>query len=160
MLLTPHTFVGIAIATVVKQPLLAVPLSFCMHFVGDLVPHWDIFSNAPTVAERIKGWRILGVMGDLVLGVAVGLTFTLYALWVLNDVYLALSMFLCGIASVLPDLIGAPTMYTQKKFKISEAMSNFQGKLQFQAPLPWGMISQIIVIILCIAIISFELSLI
>ncbi len=148
MLLTPHTFVGIAIATGIPDPYISFPLSFGMHFMGDLVPHWDFYSNT-TVEQRLSGWRPLAVMADLVLGVAVGLTATYYALWGLNNPALAANIFMCGIGSVLPDALESPHLFLKKDIPILNQLGKIQGKLQFQAPLPWGMITQIIVIGVC-----------
>ncbi len=153
MLLTPHTFVGVAIGASVANPLIAVPLSFIMHFVGDRVPHWDFYSNTEK-SQRREGWRPLAVMADLSLGIGLGLSVTLYALWVLNDQALALNIFLCGVASVLPDALEGPYIYMKSEPKILSYLTEIQRKLQFQAPLPWGIITQLIVIIISSLVIS------
>src|SRR5690606_21447591 len=100
MLLTPHTLVGITIAASVSNPVVSVPLSIAFHFFGDRVPHWDFFSHTE-VEERTEKWRIFAVMLDIVVGVAVALTFVYFALWQLNNPALAFNMFLCGLGSVL-----------------------------------------------------------
>ncbi len=145
MLLTPHTFVGIAIATSIPNPAIAAPLSFFMHFMGDLVPHWDFYSNTKK-EQRLTGWRPVAVMADLVVGVAAGLTATYYALWFLKDTQLATNIFLCGIASVLPDALEVPHIFLKSEPKPLTYISAIQSRMQFQAPLPWGMISQLVVI--------------
>ena len=152
MLLTPHTLTGIAIGATVSNPLIGMPLAIIMHFVGDLVPHWDFYSHT-SKEERRTGWRPLAVMGDLVCGVSIGLTFTLFALWVKNDTNLALRIFLCGIGSVLPDALEGPHIYFHKEPKILELISSIQNKVQFQAPLPWGIITQFVVILFSLGII-------
>lgn len=152
MLLTPHVFVGVAIAKAVPNPLVAVPLSLLMHFLGDLFPHWDFYSNT-SKEERLKGWRPVAVMADLGLGIAVGLTFTLYALWVKNDPSLAVRTFLCGIVSVLPDALEAPHIFTNSKYRFVEKLTEIQRKIQTQAPLPWGIITQVVVVALCLLLI-------
>lgn len=158
MLLTPHTLVGIAIASSVPNPAVAVPISFGMHFIGDLVPHWDFFTNT-TKEQRLNGWRPIAVMADLVLGVGVGLFFTLYALWVAKDSSLALNIFLCGIASVLPDALMAPSIFSSDdKMKFS-IIHKLQSQLQHPADLPWGLISQFTVMIFCLLMISNSIAL-
>lgn len=137
MLLTPHTFVGVAVGASISNPFLAVPLSFVLHFVLDKTPHWDFYSNTQK-EERLKGWRPLAVMADLILGVAIGLVSTLYALWVLNDTAMAMNIFLCGIAAVLPDALEGPYIYMKSEPKILQPLTRLQRKMQFQAPLPWG----------------------
>jgi len=152
MLLTPHTFVGIAIGSAVPNPYIAVPLSFFMHFAGDAVPHWDFFSNTKKEERRV-GWRPLAVMADLVVGVSVGLFFTLYALWVVNQPSTALNIFLCGIASVLPDALEGPYIYMNKEPRFLKSLTAMQRKVQFQAPFLWGIFSQFVVISLCLFLI-------
>lgn len=152
MLLTPHVLVGVTIAKSVPNPLVSVPVSILMHFLGDKVPHWDFYSNTPK-EKRLAGWRPIAVMGDFGLGIAVGLIFTLHALWVKNDLGLAINTFLCGIASVLPDALEAPHIFTNAKFKIVEKLADFQRKMQTQAPLPWGIITQVVVAALCLLIV-------
>jgi len=146
MLLTPHTLVGVAVGASIPNPYIAVPLSFVLHFVGDTVPHWDFFSGTSENKEvRLKGWRPLAVMADLAVGVAVGTAFTLYALWVIGDAALAANIFMCGVASTLPDALESPHIYMGKEWRALDLVTNIQKRLQFQAPLPWGVISQVIV---------------
>ena len=152
MLLTPHTFVGIAVGTAVQNPYIAVPLAFLMHFAGDAVPHWDFFSGTEK-EERRYGWRPLAVMADLAVGVAVGIFFTLYALWLKDNPSLALNIFLCGIAGVIPDALEGPYIYMKGEPKILEVVTRFQRRAQFQAPLPWGILTQIVVVLVCLFLI-------
>jgi hypothetical protein len=154
MLLTPHTLVGIAIATNISNPILAVLTAFISHFLGDKVPHWDFYSNTKR-EERTVGWRPIAVMGDLAVGVAIGVAFTCYYLWVKNDSTTATVVFLSGIASVLPDALSSITMVGGKEGKFLKILNSIQSKMQFQAPLPWGIITQILVIIISLWFIKF-----
>jgi len=154
MLLTPHTFVGIAIATNITNPYIAFILAFLSHFLGDKIPHWDFYSNTKK-EERTKGWRPLAVMADLAIGVAVGISFTTYFLWNQNNPYIALNVFICGIASVLPDALSSLDLFLGKSNKYLNVLNSIQSKMQFQAPLPWGVISQILVIFLALFFIKF-----
>lgn len=153
MLLTPHTIVGIAIATSIPNPFISVPISFLLHFVGDTIPHWDFFYRTKK-EERIIGWRPVAVMADLVLGVGVGLTFTLFALWVNGNSSLALNIFLCGIASVFPDILEVPYIYMKEEPKFLRTLTKIQRKAQFQASLPWGLLTQAVVVIVSLLLIS------
>jgi len=149
MLLTPHTLVGVAIATNIPNPFIAVPLALLSHFLGDKVPHWDFYSNTKK-EERIRGWRPLAVMGDLAVGVAIGVAYTTYFLWVKESELTALNIFLCGIAAVLPDALSSLSIIGSKENKFLEILNKIQSKMQFQAPLPWGILTQIIVILLSV----------
>ena len=136
--------VGVAIGATVPNPYAAVPLSLGMHFLGDIVPHWDFYSNTSR-EERLKGWRPIAVMADLILAVGIGLTAVLFALWVLQDQALALNIFLCGIVSVLPDALEVPYIFMGKETGFVGMLTKIQRKIQFQAPLPWGIITQLVV---------------
>lgn len=154
MLLTPHTIVGVAIATNISNPYLAVILSFISHFLGDKVPHWDFYSNTKR-EERVVGWRPLAVMGDLAVGVASSIAFTCYYLWVKNDPIMAVTVFFCAIASVLPDALSSLTIVGGKEGKFLKILNSIQSKMQFQAPLPWGIVTQILVILISLIFIKF-----
>jgi hypothetical protein len=149
MLLTPHVLVGVVIAKAVPNPLIAIPVSILMHFLGDKVPHWDFYSNT-SKEERLRGWRPVAVMGDFGLGIAIGLVFTLHALWVQNDPSLAFRIFLCGVASVIPDALETPHIFSNKKYRLVEKLTDFQRRMQTQAPLPWGLLTQVLIIGLCL----------
>lgn len=152
MLLTPHTLVGIAIASTIKEPSISIPVSIGMHFIGDLVPHWDFFSNT-TSEQRTSGWRPIAVALELGVAVATGVFFVLLALWKLNNPALAVNIFLCGIAGVLPDILSGLSMYIGKENKLLKINDRTQSRMQVQLPLPWGILTQILVSILCVLII-------
>lgn len=144
MLLTPHTLVGLAVASVIKDPLIAFPVSVGMHYLGDVVPHWDFFSNT-NEEQRVSGWRPLAVAGELSLAVATGTAAVLYALWLVNDPALAFRMLICGIGGVIPDLLSGLKMYLKDLNGLLKINDHIQEKLQFQAPLPWGILTQLLV---------------
>ncbi len=156
MLLTPHTLVGITIASSISNPFISVPLSFAMHFFGDKVPHWDFFSGVP-MGDRVKGWRIFAVMVDLTLAVATGLTFTYYALWAKNNSYLAVNIFLSSIASCLPDALEVPMYYFDSNNFITRSIYAIQHRMQSRADLPWGALSQVVVGLACLLLLSGSL---
>ena len=147
MLLSPHTMVGLAIGATIQNPLIAIPLSFVSHFVGDLVPHWDFFDHFPSKNELFKGWQGKLFFTDLSLGIALGLSFTFYALWMQQNPYLALNMFVCGITAVIPDAMYAPIVFVNSKNVIIRFFYKLQGKLHSRAEIIFGNITQIAVLI-------------
>lgn len=151
MLLTPHTMVGVSVAYVLQNPFIAPPLSLMLHFVGDVLPHWDFYTNT-TKEQKTTGWRPLAVMADFGLGIAVGVTATLYALWVLRDTTLALTVFLSGVMSVLPDVLTGPSIYMKNANSIFKKMHEFQRKLNTSAPLVVGVLTQLVVASVSIAL--------
>jgi hypothetical protein len=158
MLLTPHTFVGVAIAFLVPNPFIAFILSFIGHLLGDKIPHWDFYSNTKK-EERTVGWRNLAVMGDMAFGVAIGVVFMSFSFWELNDPILTFSIFLCGVGSVLPDAISGIDLFLGKKNSLIHYVNKVQSAMQWQAPLPWGIISQLLVIIISLVLILNSIAL-
>jgi len=146
MLLTPHVFIGLVIAKFVPNPFLAVPIALLSHFLGDLTPHWDFFSNTKK-EERLKGWRVLAVMADIGLGIGVGVLFTAKYLWLDHNTTLAITSFLCGIVAVLPDVLEAPYIYLGSAPAFIKGLTNIQRKLQTQAPMLIGITIQILIIL-------------
>jgi hypothetical protein len=144
MLLTPHVLVGTVIGMTIQNPIIAVPLSIGAHLLGDLVPHWDFYSHT-SKEQKLRGWRPIAVMADYGLAIAIGVFFTLNALWVIKNPGMAVNVFLCGIGSVLPDALEAPHIYMTHEPAITKFVYSIQHRLQFQAKPPWGIISQLIV---------------
>jgi hypothetical protein len=143
--------VGVSVAYVLQNPFIAPPLSLMLHFVGDVLPHWDFYTNT-TKEQKTTGWRPLAVMADFGLGIAVGVTATLYALWVLRDTTLALTVFLSGVMSVLPDVLTGPSIYMKNANSIFKKMHEFQRKLNTSAPLVVGVLTQLVVASVSIAL--------
>ena len=149
MLLTPHTIVGISLGYALQNPVTAVPLSLFLHFVGDVLPHWDFYTNT-TKEQKTTGWRPLAVMADFGLGIAVGLTATLYALWVLDNTFLAMTVFLCGVVSVIPDVLTGPSIYLKNANIVFKSIHAFQRKLNNSASLVVGIFTQLVVVALAL----------
>lgn len=158
MLLTPHMLSGMAVAVIVKNPILATPIAFLLHYLGDKVPHWDFYSHTKP-EERVVGWRPIAVTAEVALGVAVGMAIISYVVYIKKDYFLAVRLVLCGIASVLPDLLSGAKMYLKNSNGLLELNDKIQTKMQFQAPLPWGIISQVIVSTFCLGVILHSIAL-
>lgn len=118
MLATPHTIVGLAVGALIQNPLLAVPAAFVSHYFGDLVPHWDVYEEFPAPEGKKARWQPVVIFFDIILGVAIGLSVTLYALWVKHDAMLAARLFMCGIAGVTPDALYVPIFFWESKNKL------------------------------------------
>lgn len=149
MLLTPHVFIGLAIAKLLPNPFLAIPVALLSHFLGDITPHWDFFSKTRK-EERLRGWRPIAVMAELGLGIAVGVFFTTRALWLQQDPKAALLGLICGIMAVLPDALEAPYIYTDKAPLFIKRLTDVQRRLQTQAPMLLGIIIQLLIISACL----------
>lgn len=90
MTATNHALTGAAIATVIRQPLLAIPLAFASHFVCDSLPHFGLklkfgsrgmwlYILAETIALAVIGLSLIGIGTDqkiiyLLLGAAAAMS--------------------------------------------------------------------------------------
>lgn len=92
MTATSHALTGALIATVIRQPILAIPLSFLSHFVCDSLPHLGI--NMKFGDKAMVRWLVIdGSFAAL-------FALSLILLGVNNPVLLAT----CGFAAMSPDL--------------------------------------------------------
>lgn len=93
MTATSHAVTGAAIATLVRQPMLALPLSFMSHFACDMVPHFGFDSK---FGSKSMFWR-LGIDGVVAVCIAIVLVLS----GVTNPWFLALA----GFVAMSPDLM-------------------------------------------------------
>lgn len=132
MTTTNHALTGALIATVIKQPYLAIPLAFLSHFLCDALPHFD---SGFTFGKR-------SMYIYLFLDGLTAILFALFLLWqgVENPLLLAVS----GFAAMSPDLIwlyygikGRLNVY-QKYGKITQ----IHHKIQWSAT-KWGIVPEL-----------------
>lgn len=134
MTATNHAITGAFIATIIKQPLLAVPLAFLSHFVCDALPHFD-------VGFKFGDRRMfLYLMAD-------GLAALVAAAFLLsqgvdNPVLLAV----CGFAAMSPDLMW---LYygikdgTHSKKESHGIVARFHSKIQWSTS-TYGIIPEMV----------------
>lgn len=125
MTATNHALTGALVATVVKQPWLAVPLAFASHFVCDAIPHFG--ANLKFPGRAMYTWLVID-----------GFTALFFAIFLIykgveNPVLLAI----CGFVAMSPDL--AWLYYGLKgqlsKLKSYDPISKFHSKIQlYQKP--------------------------
>lgn len=145
MLATPHTVLGILIATKIQNPVFALPLALLSHFALDLIPHWDFFTFRDKIGKKEK----LEVVADFLVGFSLGMFFTLRALP--NQGQAATIFLSCALAN-LPDAIEAPYVFLGYKNKFIDGMIKFQRRLHSRLGYPWGLIPQILLLALCLAL--------
>lgn len=136
MTATAHALIGAAIATKVANPLLGIPLAIASHFIADLVPHWDAGTN-----HREKS--VLRLRVEAALDVILG--FSLAFLLFRNLVELPY-LFTMIIAAQLPDWLEAPAWMFGIKIPPFSWMDWIGHKLQSRMQLPWGLITQIVIV--------------
>jgi len=152
MLLTPHTAAGVAIASLLPEPWLAIPLSFLSHFVLDFIPHWDriglglLEENFQRISSRVFRLVLLDALFSLVFV----LFFIYRALGAGEgpDLGLGVLILFSALAANLPDLFYIPLAFFGKKWGWVIGVVKVQSKLQerSKASFPLGMATQIAVI--------------
>lgn len=124
MTATNHALTGTAIALIVKQPALAIPLAFLSHFVTDAIPH----SLAEGMSEKAAR-RIADVDGVLAIGLTliVSIAASQVSFWL---------MIFCALAAFGPDFIWIWRYYKLGSInKVTHApmskFSRFHQKIQW-----------------------------
>ncbi|MDQ2973285.1 MAG: hypothetical protein M3Q79_02280 [bacterium] len=112
-----HGLTGAAIAVVVKQPLLVLPLAFASHFVCDFIPHSDVKKF-----KSKKFWFVL--YGDMALAVAS--TLTVAALWHQQWWLVILAAF----TAASPDLTWLYHKFWYPNRKM-DPLTNFHSRIQW-----------------------------
>lgn len=146
MTATAHALIGASIATKVINPLVGIPLAIISHFVADLIPHWDAGTNHRR--KSLSRLRLEATI-DVLLGFA--LAFLIFRNLV-DPVYL----FVMIISAQLPDWLEAPSWLFGFKVPPFSWMDWLGHKLQSRAQLPWGLVTQIVVVgLLLLATVPF-----
>ena len=144
MLETPHVVVGAAIAVKVVNPALAIPLAFGSHFILEKVPHWNPHLNKELNKHgKVTVKSIKLIIIDSSCALLLGLFIAYQAL---PNIYYALTILAACFLSVLPDVVGAPYYFLKAKNKILIKWVYFQKSIQSDAPLTYGLITQLLVI--------------
>ncbi len=142
MTATAHALIGASLAAKVVNPLLGIPLAIISHFILDLVPHWDAGTNH---RKKTKTRLKIEATADVLLGF--GLSYLFFA-WTVNPIYL----FVMIIAAQLPDWIEAPYWIMGVNLPPFTWMYQISHRVQSRMQLPWGLVTQIIVVGLALLI--------
>jgi len=135
---TAHALIGASLAVKIANPYLGIPLAILSHFVADLIPHWDAGTN-----HKQKSLTKLKIEAafDVILGFSlVFLIFRNFA--TANPIYLASMV----IAAQLPDWLEAPSWMFGFKVPPFSWLDWLGHKLQSRLALPWGLVTQIVVV--------------
>jgi hypothetical protein len=138
MLTTPHAVAGIAIGSIIGNPLVVIPLAIDSHFVLDMAPHWQE-TLAPYVPNK-KTW--IRVPIDLL--IAIGLT--LLAIHWHGD--RATLICIGAIFANVPDLDTIVILMPRLKRGIISSFWDWHCKIQRETNSFFGLVPQIVVIVL------------
>lgn len=96
MILLVHMIFGVAVASLVKSPYLAIVLSLLSHYFLDLFPHIEYpIDNLKNIRKNFK--KAIPELFYLFIDFALGVLF----IFILTD--RSLIFFICGIVSIVPD---------------------------------------------------------
>lgn len=136
-----HLAAGAVIATVVSNPLVAVPLAFISHFAMDAMPHYGDSSKRSWFNRHFQYVLIADLVTSLVL-----LSYILY-LAPQNIILLTI----CAAVAVVPDVLWLPYYLADRKQKNREysRVAKFLKWIQW-GERPWGIIIEVVVFILLV----------
>ena len=141
MLELPHTLVGAAIATVIPDPRISLPLALLSHFVTDYVPHWNPHLNTELkAAGKISPRSKVIVMADAGLALMIG---TYIAATSGNFLVIMAACFL----AVAPDVAEIPYYFLGMKIRWIEKLIAWQRTHQWNVSLFWGILCQLAVVV-------------
>ncbi|MBI2599167.1 hypothetical protein HYW40_03040 [Candidatus Curtissbacteria bacterium] len=142
MTATAHALIGASIATQIANPLIGLPLAFVSHFLADLIPHWDAgTSHRQKSSLRLKVESAV----DVLLG------FTLVYI-IFRNLVDPLYLFAMVITAQLPDWLMTPSWMFGIKIPPFTWMDYLSHKLQSRLALPWGLVTQIAIVGLIVAV--------
>lgn len=136
MTATAHALIGASLAATIANPYLGIPAAFISHFAADLIPHWDAGTNH---RKKSKTTLILEAAVDVILGFI--LVFVLFRNLV-DPVYL----YTMVIIAQLPDWLESPSSMFGIKVPPFSTVHAIQHRLQSRMQLPWGLLTQVVVV--------------
>lgn len=145
MLETPHVAVGIAIASKIPNPLLAIPLALASHFILDMTPHWNPHINREIKKLGYPTKKSLNIIrADSLIALVMGLTIAYQAI---PNSMQAFNVLACSFFAVLPDVVEIPYYFFRRKDFIVEKWITWQKSIQNDVA-PWlGLTVQAIIVI-------------
>lgn len=145
MLETPHVALGVAIAVAIPNPLISIPLAFASHFALDMVPHWN-----PHINTEMKKYGKLTNPTLFIIAVDLALALILTIFIGETNPYI----YLASVMSILPDIAEGPYFLFGWRNKYLDIILRFQRSIQANANIFWGLITQILVILGALYIIT------
>ena len=144
MLETPHVAVGVAIATKIPNPFIAVPLAVASHFVLDRIPHWNphLYTETQKRGKPSPKSTKIAII-DIASAFALG---SFFAYRALPDQKAAILILVCSLASVASDVIKYPYYYFHMRQKWLVKWVKFERSLQIDSKsVFWGLLTQILI---------------
>lgn len=120
MTATNHALTGALIASVIREPLVAIPAAFAAHFVMDTIPHFGL-NHKDVFSRNDDRWFKLVLIGDVLIAVVLLVVIPLL-LHPMLPILLTLS---CMIACMSPDLVWGWHFYHEVRYKTIKSKTWF-----------------------------------
>lgn len=143
MLELPHAFVGITIVYLIPNPLISLPLCLLSHFIFDSYPHWN-----PFLIQKGKNKGKYSTYSKAVIA-------TDFFLSIITIMYYGAQNPISALGAMLaisPDLLFIPKVIFKRQFKLIDQFNQFLVPFHFDLKFPYGLLSQLLVILICLII--------
>lgn len=148
MTATGHALIGALIAAKIGNPVLAVPIAIASHLVADAFPHWDAGTNAK---KKSNNRLIFDAALDVIISFILSYLIFHYIFPQTNLIY--------GFTMVLIsqgfDWLTMPYYFFGIKLPPFTWAYHFQKNFDNRLDKPWGVINQVAVLVLLIAIAKY-----
>lgn len=151
MLELPHALVGIAIASKIANPVLAIPLAVGSHFVLDMLPHWNphFFTETQKYGKPLKKSTNFATVEIVIAGiVSLGIAATQYP-----DVGRMLLFYAAALAGMAPDLVKIPFFFLKQQKGVLKKYVLMERSIQNDANPPLGIITQVVIGVVALLVI-------
>lgn len=152
MTATGHAVIGVVIAAVFPNPVIGIPLALASHVAADAFPHWDIGTNR---SKKPRRRFVIEAFADLGISFILPYFLIMYFFPQTNLFY----AYTCVIAAQFLDWASAPWVFLKIEHpSIFKSFYMFQKKFDNRLDKPWGIIGQVGILFLLVAIAAVSLG--
>jgi hypothetical protein len=162
MILLVHMLFGVAIASLVKNPYLAILLAFLSHYFLDFFPHVEYpinnlknLKNLLSLKKRDRAFLVMNTKKILPEFLSVVFDFLLGLFFVFILTNKSLIIFLCAIVSIVPDGLSVVSVFFPNKIlKMHDTFHRKKAHFLKHMPISnfWRILSQILTGVISIII--------
>lgn len=146
MTATGHAMMGLALAALIPNPLIGIPIAFVSHVACDAFPHWDTGTNMKSNNPKTKKTRGRFVVESFFdLGLSFALPFVLL-LTIFQDVS-PIYAFIMILSAQGLDWLSAPRVFLRWDIPPFNWAYTLQGTFDHRLDKPWGIIGQIAILV-------------
>ncbi len=145
MTATAHAAIGVTIAALVNNPALGIPLAFASHIICDIIPHWD--SGMHKDKKSLKRLTVESTI-DVLCSACITIFLLLFVFTEVNFIYGVTMAF----TAQLLDWLTIPYLYLKITSAPFKWVYQFQDLINTRLDKPWGIATQISVVLLLIVI--------